>query len=316
MNSSEQLCPAPARTVCCDVAAHACVQAPSEAMAELRRRPGPVWGEGLPASFLKHADEQTVVGLTAVYQAIQDHGLTPAVGTNPFADWGVLAAPRFLGRPTLVGALQRFATEGAWGVSPHLIPHRSLHSISGTVSLALKSRGPNFGVGGGPGAAAEALLAAASLLGCRRAPGIWVVLTAMHPEEPPDENGRTVPGTHYAGLALALLPAEPGAGRLRLCIASGEEPSQRAMPAGAGGLDLFRLQTLLSLVQEKRSPSTLVQMLDDAPGVGSRMELIRGTVATQRHGRIRERVSGLNGHGLATAPLTCDAAAPPAEGHR
>ena len=63
--------------------------------------------------------------------------------------WGILAASRFLGRSSLVVALDRFRSEGVWGVSPHLIPHYALHSPAGTLSLALGVHGPNLGIGGG-----------------------------------------------------------------------------------------------------------------------------------------------------------------------
>src|SRR5438067_465552 len=76
------------------------------------------------------------------------------------------------------------------GLSPHFIPHRSQHAISGTISQALKIHGPNFGAGGGPGAAAEALLAGAVLLEGSRLPGVWVVLTGWDPEYVPDPEGR------------------------------------------------------------------------------------------------------------------------------
>jgi hypothetical protein len=292
------------------------VRAPYEAVAELRRRPGPVCGEPLPPAFLKHADEQTVVGLAAVYQAIHDHGLTPAAGTAPFSGWGVLAAPRFLGRPTLVGALQRFAAEGAWGVSPHLIPHRSLHSISGTVSLALKIHGPNFGVGGGPGAAAEVLLSAATMLECRRVPGVWVVLTAMDPEEPPEEAGRPAPGACFAGLALALTPVGVDRPAVRLRIVSGSVGPARGSAAGLQGLDLFGLQALLEAVQGRGpTTATAVQLLDDLPGVGSRIEVTRHAAAARR-GRHPKPAPAIGGNGSAAAPLSLPVGVRTAEGPR
>ncbi|MHB1423224.1 MAG: hypothetical protein ACYC3I_08530 [Gemmataceae bacterium] len=182
------------------MAAHAVVRVSLESLPELRRKPGPVPGEPLPTYFLKHADEQTVAALCAVYHAIHEAGLQ----TTCFRDWGVVAAPLFLGRAAMAAALQRFAVEGAWGVSPHLIPHRSLHSISGTISQALKIHGPNFGVGGGPGGQSEILLAATALLEGKGLPGVWVVLTGLEPELPPDEAGRLVPGTQAVGQALAL----------------------------------------------------------------------------------------------------------------
>jgi hypothetical protein len=203
--------------VYCEVAAQAVVRAPLESVAQLRRCPGPISGEPLPPSFLKHADEQTVAGLCAVYQAIDRGGLQATC----FRDWGVAAAPRFLGRPAMAAALQRFAVEGAWGVSPHLIPHRSLHSLSGTISQALKIHGPNFGVGGGPGATSEALLSATALLIGKHLPGVWVVLTCLDPEAPPDGEGRMPPATHAVGLALALTPIRTSGSLQRLHIVDG-----------------------------------------------------------------------------------------------
>ncbi|HEY7330413.1 MAG TPA: hypothetical protein VH592_22425 [Gemmataceae bacterium] len=214
------------RAMCCEVAAEAVVRVSLASLADLRRNPGPVHGEPLPVSLLKHSDEQTVAGLSAVYQAIAKAGWH----TTCFRDWGVVAAPRFLGRPAMEAALRRFAAEGAWGVSPHLIPHRSLHSVSGTVSQALKIHGPNFGVGGGPEGPIEALLAATALLHGKRLPGVWVVLTCLRPELPADQAGRSALGAQAVGLALALTPITPssssgtggiGDERLRLHIRDG-----------------------------------------------------------------------------------------------
>jgi hypothetical protein len=280
----------PARAVACDVVAHARVRVPYEGVGDLRRQPGPAYNGPFPAAFLKHADEQTVVGLAALFQAIHDHGLTPAPGSPGFRDWGVVAAPRFLGRTTMAAALQRFAAEGAWGVSPHLIPHHSLHSMSGTVSQALKVHGPNFGVGGGPGAAAEGILTATALLECCRLPGVWLVLTAVDPEQAPDAMGRPVPGTSCAALALALVsPATPQPGRLhhnpgrtgiRLRVVSGAEPmpcgGASCTAGGRAGIDLFRLIEMLALLDGPGSaPATLVHLLDEAQGPGIRLELSR-----------------------------------------
>jgi hypothetical protein len=273
----------PGREVACDVAAHAVLRVPLEAVGDIRRVPGPVWGPVLPPAFLKHADEQTVVGLGAVYHAIHDYHLS-----GPFTDWGVLAAPRFLGRPTMAAALQRFAAEGAWGVSPHLIPHRSLHAISGTVSQALKIQGPNFGVGGGPGAAGEALVAAAALLGRGKVPAIWVVLTGLDPEAAPDQAGRSPPGTHCVGMALALTTTKAGSHCIHLCVRGGDT-AINGYHRDAAGFDLIRLQMLLQLLREPRStPVTLVQTIDDGTGLCSRIELKReqGTGNREQQTRI------------------------------
>jgi hypothetical protein len=240
----------------------------------------------LPASFLKHADEQTIAGLAAVYHAIHDYHLAPPGEPGPFRAWGALAAPRFLGRPTLVAALQRFNAEGAWGVSPHLIPHRSLHAISGTVSQALKIHGPNFGVGGGPSAAGEVLLAAAAMLECQHLPGIWVVLTGYDPECTPDEAGRALAATACVGLALALIPARPTWAGIRLRLSMiGERPTIPALERGTP-FDLIHLSTLLrSFTGSRPGTTTLLQTLDDAPGYCCRLELSRGPqLAADPHG--------------------------------
>jgi hypothetical protein len=249
-------------------------------VADLRRHPGPVCGAPLPPAFLKHADEQTVLGLAAVYHAIHDYHLKP-----PFTAWGVLAAPRFLGRPTMAAALLRFAAEGAWGVSPHLIPHRSLHAMSGTVSQALKIHGPNFGVGGGPGAAVEVLLAAAALLELQNVPGVWVVLSGLDPEKAPDEAGRTSPGIHCVGVALALVPTRAGWPGIRLRVVAGEPVVNSSAFDGsaASAFDLVRLHSLLSALSSARpGPASVVQRIADGTNLYSRIELSRAGEAGER----------------------------------
>jgi hypothetical protein len=246
---------------------------PLEAVAELRRCPGP--GAALPLSFLKHSDEQTVAGLAAVYHAIDEHGL----GRTSFADWSVLGGPCALGRPTLASALQKFLEEGAWGVSPHLIPHRSLHSLSGTISHALKIHGANFGVGGGLTSPAEALLAASAMLGLGRAPGIWVVLTSFEPDGvAPDRTGNLPPDTHLLGVALALMPSHPEWTGPRLHFRAGEPTALMAPP-----LDLPRLAGLLDRLQGPLPGSLACELAS-----GARLELqwpaTRTALAIRRDG--------------------------------
>jgi hypothetical protein len=224
------------------VAAHGWVRVPLEALPELRRQPGPTAGLALPANLMRQADEQTVAALAAVLHAVHDHGLDPSA----LNAWGVLAAPLYLGRTALAAGITRFREEGAWGVSPHLVPHRSLHSPSGALSHALKLHGPNFGVGGGPGCAAEALLAAAALLERRRAPGLWVVFSAFDPDEPPHRDGGHAPGTCCAALALALTPARAGAAGLRLRVKAAAAPTAPVVPTAVNAApNLFRLKAML-----------------------------------------------------------------------
>ena len=132
--------PAGAKTVSIRVLARAVVRAGSDAFAALRQSPGTIIGAPLPANFLKHADEQTVAAVAAVLRATHLYGLAQ----HDFSNWGVLAAPRFLARPIVAQAVKRFRQEGACGVSPPLIPHRPLHSVSGPVSPALHLHAPHF----------------------------------------------------------------------------------------------------------------------------------------------------------------------------
>ena len=143
----------------------------------------------MPPSLLRYSDEQTVAGVAAVFTAIDEGGLDP----ERFAGWGVVAASRFLGRANLAQALRSFTAEGVWGTSPHLIPHFALHSLSGTISLALGLHGPNLGVGGGLHAAAEGFLTALTWLSAGIVPGVWLVLTGWSPELVPERGMARLP---------------------------------------------------------------------------------------------------------------------------
>jgi hypothetical protein len=186
----------------CDVLAFGSVQLTPQDLALSRQNLNPPEGIKLAPGFLKHAEEQTLAALAAVFQAIKNNALE----AQSFSDWYVIGAPRYIGRFAVAGALEKFKAEGAWGVSPHLIPHRSLHSISGSISQALKIHGPNLGVGGGQSAADEGLMLSISLLAKPMAPGAWAVMTGWNPE--PDV---TLPLAEQDlmcnALALALVPA-------------------------------------------------------------------------------------------------------------
>jgi hypothetical protein len=205
----------------CDVIAQAMFRANPAEIPALRKAPG---GSTVPAALLRHSDEQTVVGLAAVLRAIREGGLDP----DGFGEWAVLAAPRFLGRAAFERAFPQFRAEGAWGVSPHLIPAHSLHSPSGTISQALKAHGPNLGVGGTPGGEHEALLFAATLLQAEASPGVWVVLTGRV-----DERDGSEPSGDYEALALALTAPTSASEGPRLRISPGDVQFLRA-PDAAG----------------------------------------------------------------------------------
>ncbi len=262
--------------VTCDLLAYHSVRATCETIAQLRRRPGPGAGESLPPNLLKHADEQTVLSVAAVLEAIHHSELA---GTD-FNEWGVVAAPSFLGRATLANAVKRLEVEGAWGISPHFIPHRSLHAVSGTISQVLRIHGPNLGAGGAPGGGIDALLAGAVLLVGNRLPGVWIVLSDWEPEAIPDEAGAYAPAHAVCrATALALAPARPIWEGPRLHIAPygyGERPV-----AGTGNAmkSLSGLHALLGILAGANSRAvTAVWQLED----GGWIELKSGPVSAPK----------------------------------
>src|SRR5262249_27012554 len=123
-----------------------------------------------------------------------------------FTAWGVVAAPRWLGRPKAAAAISKFHREGVPGASPMVVPHLSLHAVSGTISQALHLHGPNFGVRSGPGNVGRGLLTAVAVVAEGSLPGLWLVLTQWDPEPSPDELGRVSPPAVCYAVALALVP--------------------------------------------------------------------------------------------------------------
>jgi len=196
----------------CGMAAQGIVEATPANLRALREKPGGATSPPLPPRFLRHADEQTVVGLVAVLRAVGE----PALRGQSFEEWGVLAAPQFPGRLVGAAALTKFARDGAATVSPHIIPQHSLHSLSGAVSIVLGLHGPNFGVGGGHEALAEAFTAALTFLDHATLPGLWLVLTGWDPEPVPDCTGWTTSESVCRGVALALVPDASQGRMLRL----------------------------------------------------------------------------------------------------
>ena len=203
----------PFATVALEIAASAVVRATPERLGVLRRDPGMT----LPPAALRNADDQSVVSLAAVLKAMAAANKTPA----ECSPWGVIAAPRFLGRTALAAALRRFFAEGAWGVSPHLVPQQSQHAVGGLLSQMLGMRGPSFGVGGGPGSGAEAAQIAAALLQDEALPGLWLVFSAWDPEPVLNDRGQMPPDAQCQAAALALQPLRDATIGPRLCVCPG-----------------------------------------------------------------------------------------------
>jgi hypothetical protein len=193
----------PIDVVSCDVVAWASVRASAADLPGLRKAPGTLGDQPMANGLLRHVDEQTVVAVAAVLQAVRDSGLEP----SSFDRWSVLAAPRFLGRAKFEASFPEYRDEGAWSVSPHLIPGHSLHSPSGTISQALHAHGANLGIGGTPGGEREAFLVAATWLEAGWSEGVWIILTSRDPEAT-GEVAVSEPGD-YRALAFALVGSRP-----------------------------------------------------------------------------------------------------------
>lgn len=215
------------------IVGHGTCRATREQLSEWRKRPaaGSERDARIAPSLLRYSDEQTIAGVIASFDAADRMGAEPA----RFKDWGLVAAPRYLGRSNLALTLQRFGAEGVWGTSPHLIPHFALHSASGTISQALGIQGPNIGVGGGLHSAAEGFLAALSWLKLGIVPGTLLVLSGWSPELRPARDGVPASAEECQALTLALV-AEPGEARPRLRVATGAEGTSIASPAALGRL--------------------------------------------------------------------------------
>ena len=223
-----------------EVRAHAVCRMSREQICSARRKPASP-PEGWPAvqpSLLRHADDQTIAAMAAVHATLRrmGHG-----DSHCLENWGILICSRFLGRSSLVVALDRFRTDGVWGVSPHLIPHYALHSPAGTLSLALGVHGPNLGVGGGLRSEFEGILTALTWLQSGIVPGLWLVFSGWSPEFVPGRQGGPMADCECQALAMVLGP--PSSAELeRPClhvVAGGVPESPRAleMTVLAGLLD-------------------------------------------------------------------------------
>lgn len=208
----------------CRIAASSVVRASATDVEAMRRQPLIIGGEKHPNSLLKHADGQTITALKAVLQARE------ILGETTLTDWGVIAAPDLFGRVSIAQTVHRFQKEGAWGVSPHLIPHQSLHAVSGTVSQVLKIHGPNFGISGGPNGAPDAFLVAASMMMDGALPGLWLILSGYETEWIPAADGNHPAAPTCVAVAWALTPRDRLPGGLHISIVGSGKEDGRHLP--------------------------------------------------------------------------------------
>jgi len=196
----------------CAVRAHATVAARLADIAALRDRAGPTGVPPLPGRFLRHCDEQTVVGVHAVLAALAAFpDAIAGIGRH-----GVVGAPCRAGRLATARSLVQMRSAGAVAVSTHVVPQCSLHSLAGAISVALGMHGPHLGAGGGPDALSEGILTARALLAAAP-PGlaeVWLVATQWDDE--PRLDDAAAPRSDPVCRGLALLLSAAGSGVLAL----------------------------------------------------------------------------------------------------
>lgn len=188
------------RTV--NVTARAAIAARLTEVAALRDGGWPDSAPALPRRFLRHADEQTVVGMHAVLAA-----LGRLTEPRPLDGDGVIAASCQAGRIAAAQTLVQARQGGGVTVSTQIVPQCSLHSLAGAVSVGLGMRGPNLGVSGGPNAVAEGLLTAFSWLDGSTAAACdtaWIVITGWDDEPSLDTEGKPNTDPVCRGVALAV----------------------------------------------------------------------------------------------------------------
>ena len=195
---------------CCSILSHAAIEVRLSEIGALRDAASPAGSPSLPKRFLRYCDEQTVVGMTAVLHAI-DRFPEPRPS---FASWGVLSASCQAGRIMGGAAVIATRTQGAQGITPHVVPQCSLHSAASAVSVGLSMHGPHFGIGGGVEAFDEGVLSACGLVSGMharpgepdRSAGVWLVFTAWDHEPELDPSGKPVTDPTLIGLAVAVQP--------------------------------------------------------------------------------------------------------------
>ena len=231
-------------TFSCGVAYHAVLRVEAGRLDQYRKSPACAKGTALTTGFLKHVDAQTILGMAAIDRAMRDSTFPLDSPMRDLSRWGVIGAPRFLGRAGLTSVIANFHVEGAWGVSPHHVPHRSLHSFSGTASQAFGMHGPNFGAGGGPGSEIEGLLAATSTLASSDLPGLWLLVTRVEPELAPVNGCHIDPTSFVEAIALGLVPRAASC-PLQLALTHGLAANEEAEP-----FDLGTLAAMLHRLEE------------------------------------------------------------------
>lgn len=256
----------PAQSMECGIASFGSVNLSTDELSAIRKAPETYLGLPLAASVARHCDEQTIAVLSAVAGAVHHMGVQRA----DFESWGIVASTRYLGRSFFSQALDKFDREGPWNTSVQVVPHRSLHSTSSTISLVLGCHGPNVGVGGANDGEGQALLTAASMLDEFALPGVWLVLAGWSPELNVDATGNPTHAARCHALALALKPAGEVPGGLQLRIVPDHDAFDEPAAAAANPRTSSWLSLMTTLLRKEPQNLNVIAPLCD----GLRAELV------------------------------------------
>ncbi|MCX7394345.1 MAG: hypothetical protein NTW75_09485 [Planctomycetales bacterium] len=259
----------------CDVAAFGTASLNEEQLRDIRKSPMIQTSIPLAPSVARHCDEQTIASLFAVGEAMRRMNSK----TSDFSDWGIVASTRYLGRAFFSQALDKFDREGPWNTSVQVVPHRSLHSPSSTISLALGCHGPNVGVGGAIDGEGQGLLAAASMLDEFSLPGVWLIFAGWSPELSVDALGQPIQKAHCDSLAMALKPIDSASHGLRLRLVPDFDDSPE-QPLSTGNVLMSSwLSTLTTLLHKGSRNLNVIASLADGIRVEITWNAVEASVA-------------------------------------
>ena len=181
-----------------EIACHGSSDIDSGEIQPLRRQFAESW-TGPGRGSMRHMEDQTVAAMEAVRLA---RAMNPQLA---FGNWAVLACPLLPGRATFRENLKRYAEEGAFAISPQVIPQCSLHSLPGQLSIVLGAHGPNLGVGGWPGTEDQVWSTAWAIEKAIEPDGLWLVWTCQESDLPGAPNTQRI-----KAFALAIRRGDSG----------------------------------------------------------------------------------------------------------
>lgn len=256
----------------CGIAAFGTANLGDEQLGVIRKTPEAQISMPLAPSVARHCDEQTIASLFAVGEALR----RMQAKTSDFEAWGIVASTRYLGRSFFSQSLEKFDREGPWNTSVQVVPHRSLHSTSSTISLALGCHGPNLGVGGAIDGEGQALLTAASMLERFALPGVWLVFAGWSPELNVDAVGQPTHEARCHALALALKPASEVSSGLQLRIVPDHDAFDEPSASRTSTRTSSWLSLMTTLLHKEPQKLNVIAPLCD----GMRAELVWKSAST------------------------------------